>query len=72
MSDERKKFQVTIEAHPQDAIETQWGRVRYKQWLLLEAERWQGKWREAWVEEVGKEGLIALFTWAEYQKEISK
>jgi hypothetical protein len=64
-----RKYRVTEWGHPEDRIETQWGTIYYHRWLQKEAERWRNKWREAWTE-ANSEGLVAMYTFAEYQKEI--
>ena len=44
-------------------------RVPYIKWLEIEIDRWahNANAREAWVQ-VDKEGMVALFSWAEYQR----
>ena len=61
-------YQVTEWTHPQERMNTQWGVIAYENWCHLEVQRWKDKWRDAWVE-ANSEGLVAMFTWAEYQRE---
>ena len=44
-------------------------RVPYIKWLEIEIDRWahNANARESWVQ-VDKEGMVALFSWAEYQR----
>lgn len=44
-------------------------RVPYIKWLEIEIDRWahNANAREAWVQQ-DKEGMVALFSWAEYQR----
>lgn len=61
-------YYVTAHGHPREKILTQWGEVEYSHWLHLEVARWkETNGRSAWVHE-DKEGLVALESFAEYQK----
>lgn len=62
-------YRVTEWTHPNDPIDTQWGKLTHIQWLHLEVARWKEKWREAWVAE-NPEGLVCLMSWREYMKEV--
>ena len=55
------EYQVTEWGHPEETMRTSYGEVSYKKWLFLECDRWDDKWRRAYVR-INSEGLIALFT----------
>ena len=69
----RPVFQVTEFTPPNETITTMIDatvmRVPYIKWLEIEIDRWahNANARESWVQ-VDKEGMVALFSWAEYQR----
>lgn len=70
MTTERKKFQVTTFSSSEETVLTlidkHHVKVPYRGWLEMEIQRWYDKnHRHAWVQE-NKEGLIAMFSHAEY------
>lgn len=71
----RPVFQVTEFTPPNETITTMIDatvmRVPYIKWLEIEIDRWanNANAREAFVMQ-DKEGMVALFSWAEYQRPV--
>jgi len=71
----RPVFQVTEFTPPNETITTMIDatvmRVPYIKWLEIEIDRWanNANARETFVM-VDKEGMVALFSWAEYQRPV--
>ena len=62
MSAVKTKKQVTEWGNPMDPMDSQWGEIRYRDWLVLECARWQNKdFRQGWIEQ-NSAGLIAMFS----------
>lgn len=73
----RPVFQVTEFTPPNETITTIIDatvmKVPYIKWLEIEIDRWahNANARESWVMQ-DKEGMVALFSWAEYQKPVDQ
>jgi hypothetical protein len=71
----RPIYQVSEFTQPNETITTIIDatvmKVPYIKWPEIEIDRWahNANAREAWVQQ-DKEGMVALFSWAEYQKPI--
>ena len=64
------EFLVTEPAPGDEQIETQWGRMSYKNWLNCESQRWTEKnFRQSWIRQ-NPEGLVALVSLKEYQSPV--
>ena len=66
-------YQVTEWGHPYETVETAlYGPITYKRWLELESVRWMTvNLRDSWLRE-NKEGLVALFSWRKYYREVGQ
>lgn len=65
-----EEFLVTDPSPPDEMIDTQWGRMSYKNWLQCESVRHMEKnLRQSWIR-MNPEGLVALVSLREYQKEV--
>jgi len=64
------EYQVTELGHPDEMIDTQWGRITYKNWLQCESVRWmETNLRQSWIRQ-NPEGLVCLVSMKQYQKPV--
>ena len=70
----RAVYQVTEWMRPHDTVEividATLMKIPNRNWAQMEVERWDRRNnRECWLQE-NKEGMVALFSWAEYQRPV--